>query len=423
MYKKTTLDNGLTVVSHYMPERASVSLGIWVKVGARYESENINGISHFLEHLVFKGTKRRSCEELKQAIEGIGGSLNGFTTQELTCYLAKVPAKYLSGALDVLGDMALNANLASEDIETERQVILEEIRMYNDLPSHAVSDLLNEMLWPDGPLGRSISGEIKTVGKISRAQLLTYKESFYQLNNIVIVACGNLKHRELLEECKRCFSVQAKVKRGKFSSASGKQAGPQTRIQLKDTKQTHLALGFYGLARRDPARFALGLLHVILGANMSSRLFREVREERGLAYEIGTSLKFFQDSGAFVVHAGIDNGRLSEAVEVILGELAKIKKTPVEREELKRAKEYYIGQLLLGLESTCEYMFWLGENFVSLNKFLSPKEVIRRVKEVEASDLNRLANKILDSRSLHLALVGPLKDKNKIRTIKERLVC
>ncbi|MBU3933190.1 MAG: insulinase family protein [Candidatus Omnitrophica bacterium] len=420
MYKKTRLNNGLTVATHQMPERASVSLGIWLRVGARYEKEDISGISHFLEHLLFKGTEKRSCEELKQSIEGIGGSLNGFTAQELTCYLARVPGKYLASALDVLGDMVLNANLAPQDIKTERKVILEEIRMYKDLPGDFVMEQLMKLLWPGQPLGRNISGEIKTIRGISREQLLAYKQGFYQPANIVVVACGDLKHRQVLEECKRCFYSSGKTQRNKFVPAGQRQTGPRLNFRVKDIKQTHLALGLYGLPRNDPARFILGLLHIILGANMSSRLFREVREERGLAYEIGTSLKFLQDTGAFIVHAGIDNRRVAEALEVILQVLGKIKKTPVEKEELMRAKEYYIGQLMLALEDTSEHMFWLGENFASLNKFLYPEEVIRRVKEIGPGDLKRMANKILQNHSLNLALIGPLKDKDKLR-IKERL--
>lgn len=420
MYKKTTINNGLTVVTHQMPQRSSVTLGIWVKGGARYEQKKINGISHFLEHLLFKGTKNRSCEEIKQSIEGIGGSLNGFTSEELTCYLAKVPGKRLGAALDVLGDMVINANLAPRDIEMERKVILEEIRMYKDLPGHFASELLNELLWPDQPLGRSVAGMSKSVREINRGQLQAYKRRFYQLDNMVVVACGDLKHKQFLEECKRCFSSSKRGSRNKFVPASLEQRAPQLRLQVKDTEQTHLALGVHGLPKNHPDRFTLSLLHIILGANMSSRLFREVREERGLAYEIGTSLKFFQDSGAFIVHAGIDNRRVSEALEIILRQLKEIKDKEVNAEELNRAKEYYIGQLMLALEDTADYMLWLGENFISLNRFLYAIEVIQRVRKVKADDLKHLANKILQNRNLNLALIGPLKDKDK-RRIKKGL--
>ncbi len=420
MHEKTTLNNGLSLVTQHLPGRVSVALGIWLKVGARYEQKNINGISHFIEHLLFKGTAKRSCEELKQAIEGIGGSLNGFTSQELTCYLVKVPRKYLHLALDVLADMALNATLAPKDIEMERKVILEEIRMYKDLPRQFVIGLLDKLLWPNQPLGRNIAGERETVEAIDRGSLFAYKQKFYQLHNMVVVACGNLNHKKLVEECKKIKSSVGKRELSKFTKARERQKSPQLKFQAKDTEQTHLALGVHGLARNSPERFTLGLLHIILGANMSSRLFREVREKRGLAYAIGTSLQFLQDSGAFIVHAGVDNRRAPEALEIILEQLREIKKNQVGRDELSRAKEYYIGQMMLTLEDTAEHMLWLGENAISLKRFLHLEQIIGRVKQIGPDELQELANKILQNHSLNLAIIGPLKDKDKTR-IKERL--
>ena len=420
MYEKTTLNNGLTVATHYMPNRVSVALGIWLKAGSRYETKDINGISHFLEHLLFKGTKKRSCEQLKQSIEGIGGSLNGFTSEELTCYLAKVPARYRASALDVLGDMVLNARLDTADIEMERKVILEEIRMYKDLPAHFVMDLLSGLLWPKHPLGRNIAGETSSINSIGRNELLNYKQRFYRLNNIAVVACGALRHKEFLQACKNYFSSSEGGKVNKFVQAQQTQKNPQVKLQVKDTEQIHLALGVHSLPRNHPGRFALGLLHIILGANMSSRLFREVREKRGLAYDIGTSVKFFQDSGAFIVHAGIDNRRLLEALEVILAQWEQIKEVKIKQEELGRAKEYYIGQLRLALEDTSNHMLWLGEKVASINKVLRPEEIIRRVREIGPDDLKRLAKQILQRRSLNLALIGPIKEKDK-KLIKKRL--
>ncbi len=413
MYRKTTLHNKLTVVTHRMPEHFSVSLGIWIKAGARYEQARISGISHFLEHLLFKGTARRSCEEIKQSIEGIGGSLNGFTAEELTCYLAKLPGKYLSSALDVLGDMVLNARLEHKDIEMERKVILEEIRTYKDLPGHFVAELLTKLLWPDQPLGTNIAGESESVRAIKRNELLAYKRRFYQLDNIVVVACGNLRHQQVVEDCRRYMrSPQALKKRKQFTPVREQQKSPRVKFQFKDIEQTHLALGVHSVARNHPGRYILGLLHVVLGANMSSRLFREVREERGLAYEVGTALRFFQDTGAFVVRAGIDNRRVVEALEVILQQLREVKKRKIGADELNRAKEYYTGQLMLALEDTSDHMLWLGENFVSLNRFVRTREVIRAVERVTADDVQEIANKIFQNRNLNLALIGPLKNKD-----------
>jgi predicted Zn-dependent peptidase len=421
MYKKTTLSNGLNIVSCRMPNRVSASLGIWIKAGSRYETKAIGGISHFLEHLLFKGTQKRTREQIKQSVEGIGGSLNAFTAEELTCYLAKVPGKYLGQALDVLWDMVLNANLAGSDIEMERRVILEEIRMYKDLPDHFVSELLTALMWPKQPLGMNIAGEAASVKAINRTHLLDYRNSLYRLNNIFVIACGNLRHKQLVEECKGCIAKSTQTKKSKFLPARRIQKSPQVKFEVKDIEQTHLALGLHSLPRNHPRRFVLGLLHIVLGANMSSRLFREVREERGLAYAIGTSVKFYQDSGAFIVHAGIDNRRICEAVEIILQQLRKIKKEKVAQEELNRAKEYYTGQLRLGLEDTSDHMLWLGENRISLQKFLRAEEIIRKVKKIEPDDLQRLANELLQNGKLNLALIGPLKDKDKSE-IKRKLV-
>jgi len=421
MYKKSILDNGLTVATHYMSGRVSVSLGIWIKVGARYESLTNAGISHFLEHLLFKGTKKRNCDEIKQSIEGLGGSLNAFTAKEATCYLAKIPLKHFSSSLDVLTDMVLNATLSECDIKTERKVILEEIRMYKDLPGHFVVDLLSRLLWPNQPLGMNTAGEASSVRSITRKHLLNYRQKFYCLNNIVVVACGSLPHQKVLRAVKKCFSAKpsrAKIK-GYFG-ASCKQTHPQLDLQFKDTEQTHLALGLHGVSRKDPERFALALLHTILGANMSSRLFSKVREEKGLAYEIGSWIKFFADTGAFIVHAGVDNRRVFEAVDVIMKELQRVRVENVQKNELKRAKEYCIGQLMLALEDTSDHMLWLGEGVIGARKFLTPTEVIQRIKKVTASNIRCMAGRIWQNNNLNLALIGPLKDKDR-KKIRKRL--
>lgn len=421
MYKKTILPNGLTVATHHMAKRVSVSLGIWIKVGARYENVNNAGISHFFEHMVFKGTNNRSCEEIKQAIEGLGGSLNAFTAKECTCYLAKVPRKRFALSLEVLADMVLNAKLAASDIETERKVILEEIRMYKDLPGHLVVDMLNRLLWPNQPLGMNTAGRAKSVRLTSRKSLLNFKQNFYCPNNIIITVCSSLSHQKVLDHCERYFSLSVKKREiGKFTFVSQKQDKPQLNCHIKNTEQTHLALGLYGLSRRDPERFAMALLHTILGANMSSRLFREIREERGLAYEIGTWIKLFHDTGAFIVHAGVDNHRVPEVLEVIIGQLCQMKEKNVGIDELNRAKEYCIGQMMLGLEDTAEHMLWLGESIIDSKKFLSPDQIVQRLRKISAADLRCLAKKLFSNQSLNLALIGPLKDTDR-KAIKRAL--
>ena len=410
LYKKTILDNGLRIIAHPMPGMQSVALGIWIKVGGRYEVEQFKGISHFLEHLLFKGSKKFSCRKIKESIEGVGGALNGFTSEELTCYLVKMPSRYLNLALEVLSDMVINPTLPQKEIEKEKTVIIEEIKMYKDLPQSYVYEILDELLWPNQPLGMTISGSVESVSRTGRQEVSSFKEQYYVPSNIVVSACGKFEHARLTDSIKKIFSASDKNKIPGFLPVAEKQALPQLKIFSKDTEQTHLALGFHGFSRKHPLRHALALLHIILGANMSSRLFNEIREKRGLAYEIGTQVKRFQDTGAFIVHAGIDNRKVKETVELILQELEKTKTALVTLDEFKRAKEFYLGQLMLALEDTLDHMFWIGESTATLDTTYSLAQIIKEVNKTKREDLRVAARNILKEKNLNLALIGPLKD-------------
>lgn len=410
MYKKTTLNNGLKIVTHRMPKMQSVALGIWINVGGRHESKDNKGTSHYLEHIIFKGSKKYSCRKIKESIEGVGGSLNGFTSEELTCYLVKLPSRHLDLALDILSDMVIHPNLYQEDINKERTVILEEIKMYKDLPQSYVYDLLDELLWPDQPLGGSILGSLDSVNSIDRDILLLHKNKFYTPLNIIISAAGLLEHNKLVNKVNKIFSCHKDKDINEFIRAREEQDRPQLKIFSKDTEQTHLALGFHSFYRDHPLRHALAVLHIILGANMSSRLFNELREKRGLAYEIGTSIKRFQDTGAFIVHAGIDNNKVNEAIGLILGELRKIKNNLVTPDEFKRAKEFYLGQLMLVLEDTLDHMLWIGESTAALDKTYTLNEIIASVNRLKRQDLKQVAMSIFKEEGLNLALIGPFKD-------------
>jgi predicted Zn-dependent peptidase len=409
-YKKTILNNGLRIITHQMPDMQSVAVGIWIKVGGRYETAKYKGIFHFLEHLAFKGTKKYSCRRLKESIEGVGGSLNGFTSEELTCYLVKLPRRYLDIALNILSDMVLNPLLKLQDIEKERTVILEEIKMYKDLPQAYVYELLDELLWPGQPLGMSITGTVESVSQIKREDLTLFKQQYYTPSNIVISAAGSLGHNELKERAKKVFSDSKEQIIQPFLKAKEEQQKPNFKLLDKDTEQTHLALGFHGFKREHPLKHALGLLHIILGANMSSRLFNEVREKRGLAYEIGTQVKRFLDTGAFIVHAGIDNNNAIDAVKLILKELQKIKEKLVSLDEFKRAKEFYLGQLMLALEDTMDHMLWIGESTVALDKTYSLRDIIKEVSRVKRHDIQEVAQYLFQNKRLNLAIIGPLKE-------------
>ncbi len=407
MYRKAELDNGLRIVAHNMSGMQSVSIGIWIKIGGRYETAENKGISHYLEHLVFKGTKKYSLRALKESIEGVGGSLNGFTSEELTCYLVRLPYRYLILGLDILSDMVINPLLPQEEVEKERAVILEELKMYMDLPQSYVYDLLDSLLWPKQALGMSIIGTRDSVNAINRRDLHVYRLKHYTPYNIVVSAAGLLNYDKFLKRTERIFSHLKDRNTNTFFNAREEQIMPQLTLLHKETEQTHIALGFHSFRRDHPLKNAQSLLHVILGANMSSRLFNEVREKKGLAYEIGTQVKRFQDTGAFLVHAGIDNRKVSEATAVILKELEKIKYRLVDDDEFKRAKEFYLGQLELALEDTMDHMLWIGESTVTLDRTYTLNEIIKEVNRVNRQDIRTVAQQIFKENKLSLAIIGP----------------
>ncbi|MCX5694020.1 MAG: pitrilysin family protein [Candidatus Omnitrophica bacterium] len=409
MYKRLKLENGLKIVTKRLSSVQSVALGIWINIGSRYENPGQKGISHFLEHLLFKGSRKYSCRTIKESIEGVGGSLNGFTSEEHTCYLVKIPHRYLSSALNILSDMVINPSLAPADIVKERTVILEELKMYRDLPQSYVYELLDALLWPSQALGSPIIGTVETVNNISRDVIKSFRANHYTPANIVISAAGLLDHDFLVKKVSTIFSSIKSAKINTFLKAKQCQDKPQLNIFYKDTEQTHMALGFHALERDHPLRHAQSILHIILGANMSSRLFNEVREKRGLAYEIGTGLKRYYDTGAFLVHAGIDNQKVSDCLGLIFQELGKTKKSLISKDEFKRAKEFYLGQLSLALEDTMEYMLWMGESVACLDKVYSLEQVIKEVAKISLEDVRAVARQVFRNEAINLALIGPLK--------------
>ncbi len=403
--------HGLGLAFHRMPHALSVAVGIWVQAGGRYESSELAGISHFLEHLLFKGTRRRSCEALKQHVEGIGGSLNGFTAEEFTCYMAKVPRQYARRAIDVLADMVCSPTLKPGDVEREREVILEEIRMYEDAPGQLVHDLFNQLLWPNHPLGTLLSGTIDSVRRIQRKDLVRYWRRMYQPRNMLVACAGADDFSVFTRQITRAFRA-GKTERSavRLSAAPRARSKPQVRVWKKDTEQTHLCLGTYAVPRTHPDRFALEILHVILGANMSSRLFREVREKRGLVYEIGTQIKRFRDTGAFVIYAGCDTGKLTATVQTICRELRRIRRDPIPSSELKRAKDYYAGQLIMGLEDSMDHMLWMGEQAITVGGIAEPRRLLKQLRRVSTSHIQKVARSLFTNAKTHLAVVGPVSE-------------
>ncbi len=407
-YHATRLPNGLAVVVYPMPHARSVSVGIWARAGGRYEAASVSGISHFVEHLLFKGTRRRSCEQLKQQIEGVGGSLNGFTAEEFTCYMAKVPQRHARRAVDVLGDMVRRPVMRAADVDKERDVIVEEIRMYEDAPGQYVHDLFSQLLWPDHALGRLLSGTIESVRRITRSDLVRYWRRMYQPRNLLVAVAGAVDPDAVTQQVRQAFESMRPRPGSRFVRAPRPRRGQQVRVWKKSTEQSHLCIGAYAVPRTHPDRFAMELLHVVLGANMSSRLFREVREKRGLVYEIGTGIKRFYDTGAFLVHAGCDTGKVIPTVQTIFTELSRIRHGSVSHAELRRAKEYYTGQLLMGLEDTMDHMLWMGEQAVTVGRIAKTERLLAHLAKVTERDLRRVARRLFVTQKMHMVVVGPI---------------
>lgn len=408
--KITVLPGGLGLALHEMPQARSVAVGVWVRAGGRFEHPEAAGISHFVEHLVFKGTRSRSCEQLKRAVEGVGGSLNGFTAEEFTCYMAKVPKRFAGRAVDVLADMVCRPRMAPRDVDKERDVILEEIRMYEDAPGQLVQDLFSELLWPRHPLGTLLSGTIDTVRRLTHRQIADYWRAMYGSRAMLVSAAGAFAPEALTRRITQAFGRRPAGRWHRFPRAPRPRRGGQVRIWRKQTEQTHLCLGTYAIPRTHPDRFALELLHILLGANMSSRLFREVRERRGLVYEISSHIKRFEDTGAFVISAGCDAGKLQATVKTIVAELGRVRTVRVPLAELRRAKEYYAGQLEMGLEDPMDHMLWIGEQAVTSGRIWKPEALLSHLSRVSARDIQRVARELFTTAKLHLAVVGPISD-------------
>jgi predicted Zn-dependent peptidase len=411
MYKKSTLTNNLRVISNELSDRESVAIGIWVGVGGRYEDEPMRGAAHFLEHILFRGSLKYSCNDIKGMVEGVGGSLNAFTGEEHTCYYAKVPSKHFESTLDILSDMVFFPLIQKNDMERERTIILEEIKMYRDRPQYYVLELLDTLVWPDHPLGRSLAGTPESVSNMGQTALRGFHKQYYSPNNVVVSVCGNFSHEgvvEYLEEKLGNFRGQEK---DAFLPYKSGQKKPRVNFFKKDTEQVHLALGFPSLKVDHPDVFALSVLNIILGGNMSSRLFDELREKRGLAYSVYSAAKAYDDTGLFMVKAGVDGKKVEEALELIIKILRQIRRGTIKEQEFVRAREYFLGQFVLGLEDTMEHMIWIGESMIERNRLRTIGEVVYRVNGLTPDDIRRVANDVLKDKRMNLAVVGPLDEK------------
>ena len=410
--RRTVLPSGLRVLTEAIPTVRSVSFGIWVAVGSRDETGSQAGVSHFLEHLLFKGTHKRGALEISAEIEAVGGETNAFTTKEYTCYYARVLDQDLPLAIDVMCDLVADSVLDPADVETERGVILEEIAMHDDEPGDEVHDLFARAVYGDHPLGRLISGTEETVSPMSRRQIQSFYRRRYTPPSIVIAAAGNLDHGAVVKLVRRALRGTS-LDVDPAPPAPHRPTGPGVRPRLpgtavehKDSEQAHVVLGCAGIGRLDERRFALGVLNNVLGGGMSSRLFQEIRERRGLAYSVYSYSSQYADSGLFAVYAGCAPGKVDEVLELIRAELAEVAAHGITEAELARGKGMAKGSYVLGLEDTGSRMSRLAKGELLFGDLLSVDDLLARVDAVDAEQVNRLAADLL-SRPMSLAVVGP----------------
>jgi predicted Zn-dependent peptidase len=409
MYNKAVLDNGLRVITSTMPHSRSICLAILAGAGSCYETKEEAGISHFAEHLFFKGTERRpTSREITQDIEGVGGIINAGTDKEVTIFWCKVASPHFSIALDVLSDLLLNSRFDTKDVEKERQVIIEEIHMNLDIPQQRVNMLIDELLWPEQPLGREVTGYKETVSSLTRERLLDYVGRRYMPNNTVLSIAGNIQHEEAMAQIEPRFDKWPAGELVTAYTTDDKQTKARLRIEPKDIEQAHLCLAVHGFSRSHPQRFTLDLLNTVLGGGMSSRLFMEIRERRGLAYDIHSYTEHFLDSGSFGIYAGVDPAKTETALAAILEELSKIRHG-IATSELTRAKELSKGRLYLRFEDSQNVALWYGTQEILVRQILDVDDVISIVDAITIDELQEVAQKILTDSELNLAVTGPVK--------------
>ncbi len=407
-YKRTELEGGVRVVTEKMPYVRSVSLGIWVDVGSRNETAAVNGISHFIEHMVFKGTAKRSALEIAQSLESLGGVLNAFTTRENTCYYVRVLDEHFDVAVDVLADILTGSLFDPEELERERMVILEEIKDLFDTPSEVVHDHFAEILWNSHPLGQSILGTPESMSGIGRPTILDYMKHNYTTDRVVVAASGNIDHEKLVDLVRDKFRFGNAGENHRLQAPS---YGDGVRKTIpRSSAQTHICLGVPTFSFADERKHALLLVNTILGGGMGSRLFQSLREKQGLAYTIYTMQDFYHDTGILSTYLGTESTKVVRAVETILKELADVKANSVTDEEVAAAKSQLRGNLLLSLESTFNRMNRLARHELFLRSFSSVEKTVAEIDAVSGDDIRGLVADILDPNKIAMVALGPVTD-------------
>ena len=417
-YKKIKLKNGLRIITVPMKDTQTATVVVMVGVGSRYETDKEAGLSHFIEHMFFKGTANRPTTlDISEELDAVGGEFNAFTFKDKTGYYAKVDAKHLAIALDVVSDIYLNSKIEAAEIEKEKGTIIQELNMYEDAPMQKVGEVYEELLYGHNPLGREIIGSKKTIASFKRQDFLDYMRRFYVANDTAVCVAGKFDEKKIVSQVQKYFAKMATGKKAKIIKVKEEQKKPELKIKFKKTDQTHLVVGVRAYNENHKDRFALGLLSIILGGNMSSRLFIEVREKRGLAYYVRTAGDSFEDCGYLATQAGVEHKNLKMALKTILKEYKKIATQKVSEKELKNAKEYIKGKSVMGLEASDEVAMFFVDQEVRKKKIMTVEEIFAKIEKVTTKDILRIAKDIFQNNKLNLAIIGPHKNEAEIKKI------
>ncbi|KUO66046.1 MAG: zinc protease [Gracilibacter sp. BRH_c7a] len=403
MYQKVVLPNGVRLLTEEIEHVHSVALGVWVGAGSRNENEGYEGISHFIEHMFFKGTENRTARELAESLEAVGGQLNAFTTKEFTCYFARVLDEDVNLAIDVLSDMFFNSRYDLKEIDKEKNVVIEEIKMYQDSPDELIHDLFSQYVWNNHPLGKPILGVADSINSLTRDKIMQYLDTRYTPDQVVIAVAGKINHDEIVKK----LSVFGDFKRKRFDEVGVEPVGSTFRKALsKDTEQMNLLLGVPGVGQEDKDMYVLHILNNILGGGLSSRLFQEIREQRGLAYSVYSYHSTYVDTGLFAIYAGTSPNKTEEAIKCIIDEMNKLKKESITQDELERTKAQIKGNLYLGLESVSSRMSRLGKTELSFGRVKTAEEAVEQLEKVTVEDVRRVMERLWVKDKISILTLG-----------------
>ncbi|WP_290459639.1 M16 family metallopeptidase [Romboutsia ilealis] len=413
MYKKHVLENGLTIIGEEIPYVKSISLGIWINAGSRIEDEKISGISHFIEHMLFKGTKNRTSKQIASEIDNLGGQINAFTSKECTCYYVKLLDSHIDIGIDILSDMILNSKFNEDDLNKERSVIIEELKMYEDSPEDLAYDLLTENIYKNDPLGMNIIGTEESLKRLNREKLLDYFNKYYVPNNSVIAISGNFNFDEIINKIEEKFKgwkkrfVNIDIKKAEFKSCF--------LTKNKDIEQVNLAMSLEAVPlENDEEVYALAVINTVFGGSISSRLFQKIREEKGLVYSIYSSQSLYRKCGELGIFASMSNDHLEEVYESIIEEIKIMKKDYLTEQEIKESKEQLKGSYILGLESTSSRMMSIGRSLLLNNKVESTDDILKSIDSVDRETIKKVIDKIFNLNKLGVCIVGRDVEENKL---------